>query len=105
MFYIHENVFSCHVFLCKFGSCTGVHMFHIHHEYRLVESPVQTGEREWSNGENSSFVDVTDQDTNESDTQRNFLPLHGSPVPRSTAQEKCIVGLELTSEAPHIISE
>ena len=83
-------------------------MFHIHHKYRraLVESPVQAGEREWSTGENSSFVDVTaSRRTNDSDTQGNFLPLHGSPVPRSTAQEKCIVGLELTSEAPHVISE
>jgi hypothetical protein len=36
MFYIHENVFPCHVFLCKFGSCTGVHMFHIHHDVVLL---------------------------------------------------------------------
>jgi len=111
MFYIHENVFPCHVFLCKFGSCTGVRMFHIHHEYRraFVESPVQAGDREWSNEENSSFVDFTaSRRTNGhlcvSDTQGNFLPLHGSPVPRSKAQEKCIVGLELTSDAPHVIS-
>ena len=83
-------------------------MFHIHHQYRraVFESPVQAGEREWSNGENSSFVDVTaSRRTNDSDTQGNLPPLQGSPMPRSTAHEKSIVGLELTSEAPHVISE